>query len=174
MRRYTIPGRDGELSAGNCGRNWIWYRNYAEGSKELEEILTDTAMQQHRHSIAPGQSRAEVWARQKRLAEEVLDKTSAQVVQKTKQPFLQAITEVLPQQACFLNQRLLLVGDAFATLRPLSGLGTGQAARSAILLKEVMLQQKTWEEYEVEVMQTAHAFGQIGVAREKALGLGVI
>lgn len=56
---------------------------------------------------------------------------------------------------------MLLAGDALATLRPMSGLGLNAAARSAIMLLEVLEGKMSTEEWEKET---------VGFAQKARLG----
>ena len=147
-RRYTVPRKDGSLDLKNRLRNWVWYCNYAEDSKELRDVMTDCVMNQHRFSLPRGKMREQVWKRQKNLAQELLDPHSAELIQRTEQPFIQTITEALSRRASFFDGKLLLVGNALAMLRPLSGQDANQSPRSAVLLKQVLQGRISMQEWE--------------------------
>ena len=170
MRRYTIPGKDGSLD--KRLRNWVWYRNFAEDGGELRDVLLDCKQRNHKSSLPPGTLRKDVWERQRRLAQEVLDAHSAELVSKTTKPFFQAITEVIPEKASFCDGRLLIVGDALAVIRPLSGMGTGQAANSALLWKRVLLDEIELDDWERAVLEYAKNANMFGIAREQKVRLG--
>jgi 2-polyprenyl-6-methoxyphenol hydroxylase-like FAD-dependent oxidoreductase len=134
--------------------------------------MTDCEMNQHRFSLPLGKMRQQVWKRQQRLAQELLDTRSSELIQKTEHPFIQAITEALSPRASFFDGKVLLVGDALATLRPLSGQGTNQSARSAMLLKKVLqgrMRLREWEQSCLEYVQSANQFG---IDRERTAQLG--
>ena len=155
-------------------RNWVWYRNYAENCPELKEVLIDRNGYRHQYALPLDTIREEVWRRQQRLAQELLDIESADLVLRTKRPFFQAITEVIPEQAVFCDGKLLLVGDALAVLRPLSGQGTSQAAYSALLLKEVLRGETGIEEWQDKVLRHARQANELGLERERILELGEV
>lgn len=135
--------------------------------------MTDCEMIRHQFSLPTGKVRDQVWRRQKRLAQDLLDPHSAELVEKTEQPFLQSVTEVMSPRASFYDGKLLLVGDALATLRPLSGQGTNQSARSALLLKDVLDGRLTVRQWEKSCLEYAQGANQFGIGREKALQLGL-
>lgn len=172
--RYTIPGKNGSIEVDKRLRNWVWYCNYAEDSEELRDIMTDCDMIQHRFSLPLGKMREHVWIRQKELAHKLLDRHSAGLIEKTEKPFIQAITEALSPRASFFNGRLLLVGDALATLRPLSGQGTNQSARSAVMLKQVLQGRMSLQQWEQGCLQYAQSANRFGIEREKQAQLGLL
>ena len=91
---------------------------------------------------------------------------------KTKRPFFQAITEVVPGRAVYGDRKVLLVGDALAVSRPLSGQGTSQAAHSALLFAEVLGGQIGIEDWEENVLRHTREANEVGIEREQVLELG--
>ena len=150
----------------------MWYRNYTEDSAELKDILLDRNGHRHQYALPPDTIREEVWIRQQRLATGLLDPDSADLAIKTKRPFFQAITAVVPERAVFGGGKVLLVGDALAVLRPLSGQGTSQAAHSALLLKDVLGGKMGIERWEEDVLAHLRKAGELGLERERILELG--
>jgi 2-polyprenyl-6-methoxyphenol hydroxylase-like FAD-dependent oxidoreductase len=169
--RYLIPGKNGNLQPGSRYYNWAWYRQYPEGSSELQHILTDKGGKVHRNTLPIGKIRAAAVDQQKALACELLAPCTAELVVKTEQPFIQAITDVISPRASFLDGKVLLVGDALATFRPMTGLGTNQAARQALSLLEVFRGRLTLEEWEEDSLEYAQATRTIGIERERLFRL---
>jgi 2-polyprenyl-6-methoxyphenol hydroxylase-like FAD-dependent oxidoreductase len=170
--RYLIPGKNGNLEQGTRHYNWVWYRQYPEGSTELREIMTDKDGKEHRSTLPTGKMRDEVMDQQKTLARELLSPATAELVLKTKNAFIQAIADVISPRASFLDGRVLLVGDALATFRPMTGLGTNQAARQALSLFEVLAGRLSLEEWERDALEYAQATRALGIARERLFHLG--
>ena len=136
--------------------------------------MTDCQSNYHRFFLPPGRMREQVWKRQKRLAQKLLDPHSAELIHKTEQPFIQAVTKAQSPRASFLDGKLLLVGDALAILRPLSGQGTNQAARSAFLLRRVIEGRMSIQEWEKSCLNYAQDAFRFGVDREKSAELGLL
>ena len=135
---YTIPGTDGAMEPGKRLLNFVWYANFPEGSKELEEVMTDTDGKRRRITIPPGMMRPEAWEMVKKRARGRLPPQMAEMVEKTKQPFVQAITDVITPCNSFCNKKVFLVGDALAGFRPHTVASTSQAAFDVMILVEYL------------------------------------
>jgi 2-polyprenyl-6-methoxyphenol hydroxylase-like FAD-dependent oxidoreductase len=135
---YAIPAKHGILEPGKRLLNWVWYVNYTEDSPEHVDLMTDNNGKKHHLTLPAGGVRNEVWTRQKDYAREVLPPQFAELVEKTEVPFIQAITDVVPQSALLDSGRVLLIGDALAGLRPHTAMGTGRAAFDAMKLAEAI------------------------------------
>jgi flavin-dependent dehydrogenase len=154
--------------------NWVWYCKYLEASDELRDIMTDVDGKEHHFSVPIGMIRPERVDRQKTLARELLAPCVAELIRKTKEPFIQAITDVISPKAVLSNGRVLLVGDAFATLRPLAGLGLNQAAKGAMSLVEVLEGRLILDEWEQNALAFAKQARDKGIRREVIFELGSI
>lgn len=160
---YVIPGAEGTLEKGERLFNWVWYCNYPDGSGELEELMTDVEGKRHGITLPVGGMRENVWEKQKVYAAEVLPPQYAEAVQKTKQPFVQAVTDNISPANSYLEGRVLLVGDALAGFRPHTAASTGQAAFDALRLGEWMRAEIGREEYDGQVMEFARRMQAHGV-----------
>ena len=160
---YLIPGREGTLDQGRRLFNWVWYCNYEDGSKELEELMTDVHGKRHGITLPVGTMKPEVWEQQKKYAGEILPPQFAEAVQKTEQPFIQAITDVEPSKNCYMDGKVLMVGDALAGFRPHTAASTTQAAFDALRIGEWMRREIDQKEYEESVMEFAQRLQQHGV-----------
>lgn len=125
---YPIPGADGSIAPGERLINFVWYRNYLEGS-DLDELLTDTAGQRHDISLPPGTVRDAHLAELRAIAVSRLPVPFARVVCGAAQPFLQVIYDVEVPQMAF--DRVCLIGDAAFVVRPHAAAGTAKAAADA-------------------------------------------
>lgn len=123
---YVIPGENGTLEAGKRLFNWVWYCNYAEGSEELDELMTDAHGRRHAITLPVGGMTKEVLAKQKAYAKDALPPQYAEAVEKTKQPFIQAITDNISPRNSFMDGKVVLVGDALAGFRPHTAASTGK------------------------------------------------
>lgn len=107
---YVVPGTmDRPQDSTHCV-NWAWYCN-----KSLEattQLMTDKDGKTHQYTLPRGKmSDAEV-QRLRKDARQTLPEIHAEVVEKTKQPFVQLVTDSLATSNCLWDGKLLLVGDA--------------------------------------------------------------
>ena len=108
--------------------NWIWYRNINEGS-DLEWLLTDRTGVLRQLSVAAGSVRQQAIDEMKLESESILSPSFAEIVNKTKEPFIQVIVDLeVPQMAL---GRVCLIGDAAFVARPHAAAGTAKAADDA-------------------------------------------
>ena len=160
---YIIPGAGGTLEKGKRLFNWVWYCNYEDGSDELEELMTDINSKRHPITLPVGSMQPQVWEKQKKHAADVLPPQFAEAVEKTKQPFIQAITDVISPQNSLMDGKVLLVGDAVAGFRPHTAASTSQAAFDALMLGDWMTGKIDAEEYNSSLMDYAQRLQKQGV-----------
>ena len=166
---YTIPGKNGSLEKGQRLVNWVWYWNCEDEGEEYREIMTDSDGNFHRFTLPTGgKMSSQVWEKQKQRARDILPPQFAEIVEKTKHPFVQAITDVEPpargtQVGRLLNGKAALVGDALAGFRPHTAASTSQAAFDALFLERVFSGEIDWKEYERRVLEFAWGWQQRGV-----------
>ena len=160
---YLIPGANGALEQGQRLFNWVWYCNYNAGSSELEELMTDKHGKRHPITLPVGTMQPQVWEQQKAYASEVLPPQFAEAIQKTQQPFIQAITDVISPNNCFMDGKVLLVGDALAGFRPHTAASTSQAAFDAMMLGEWMTGHISRKGYDERLMEYAQELQHRGV-----------
>ena len=135
---YVIPGESGSLDLGKRLINWVWYCNYPLDSTEYQGLMTDSDGKTHHVTLPIGKMREEILQQQRQHAMEVLPPQFAEIVCATKQPFIQAITDVISPRNSFFDGKLLLIGDAVAGFRPHTAASTSQAAFDAQKLNELM------------------------------------
>jgi len=166
---YTIPGKNGTTKPGERLLNWVWYVNYKEESPEDVELMTDNEGKRHHITLPPGGIKEDVWKRQKEMAKQMLPPQFAELVDKTKVPFIQAITDVIAPSAMLDGGRLLLLGDALAGFRPHTAASTNQAALDAMKLASAVERLlkgggiEVLQEWEDEVMEYGKAMQKHGV-----------
>ena len=132
---YPIPGPDGSIVPGERLINFVWYRNYLEGS-DLDELLTDPAGQRRDTSLPPGAVREPHVAELRAVASSRLPEPIARVVCSTAQPFLQVIYDIDVPRMAF--GRVCLIGDAAFVVRPHAAAGTAKAAADAWALADAL------------------------------------
>jgi 2,6-dihydroxypyridine 3-monooxygenase len=125
---YPIPGPDGSVRPGERLINFVWYRNYLEGS-ELDHLMTDCNGNSHEVSLPPGTARVEHIAEMRATAGARLPTRLAEVVLAARQPFVQVIVEKETPRMAF--GRVCLLGDAAFVVRPHAAAGTAKAAADA-------------------------------------------
>lgn len=160
---YLIPGENGTLRKGERLVNWVWYCNYAEGSAEHEDLMTDTEGKRHAVTLPVGGMKESVWTGQKKYAREVLPPQFAEVVNKTSHPFVQAITDNIAPENEFLDGKVLLVGDALAGFRPHTAASTGQGAFDALTMADLVQGKIGRREYREKVLSYAKEVQRHGV-----------
>lgn len=102
-----------------------------------------------------------VWAKKRNRGTATLTKPFAELLEKTTDPFISAIRESAASKAVFYDGKLILVGDAFALIRPHSGSSTNQAARQALDLADVFKgtsDLSAWEKSSIEYAESSSAF----------------
>jgi len=133
--------------------------------------MTDNKNKYHRYTLPIGKMAPDVWEHQKALARKNLSPLFAELITKVKRPFIQVITDLISPNAVFFQGKVLLVGDALATLRPSSALGTNQAARSAMNLVAVLEGAMSFEEWEKRSLEFAQMARNVGIQREALFNL---
>jgi len=132
---YPIPALDGSVVPGRRLANFVWYRNYAAGN-ELDDLMTDRDGVRRDLALPPGAAREAHLHELRTVAAAQLAPQFAEVVQRTKLPFVQAIFDIEVDQMAF--GRVCLIGDAAFALRPHAAAGTAKAAADAWALAEAL------------------------------------
>ena len=128
---YFIPGADAATEDGARHLNWVWYVRVSEGP-ELERLLTDKSGALHEASVGAGMVPAERVREVHALAARELHPRFVELVQRTQDPFIQAIIDLTVTRMAL--GRVCLVGDAAFVLRPHPGAATAKAAADAMTL----------------------------------------
>jgi 2,6-dihydroxypyridine 3-monooxygenase len=132
---YPIPGLDGSVKPGERLVNFVWYRNYLEGS-DLDHVLTDASGQKRDISLPPGAASAQHVAEVRAVAAARLPEAIARVVCSTAQPFLQVVYDIEVPRMAF--GRVCLIGDAAFSVRPHAAAGTAKAAADGWSLADAL------------------------------------
>ena len=131
---YPIPALDGSVVPGRRLANFVWYRNYA--GDELDDLMTDRNGVRRDLTLPPGAAREAHLRELRAVAAAQLAPQFAEVVQRTKLPFVQVIFDIEVDQMAF--GRVCLIGDAAFALRPHAAAGTAKAAADAWALAEAL------------------------------------
>lgn len=152
--RYHVPSEGGSLEPEDCQFIWIWYENMAEDADEYRELFTGASGKRYWTTIPRGEIQPKLWSR-KRERGESLSAPFSELLAKTPDPLLSVVREWSSPRAVFHDGNLLLVGDAFALLRPHVGLSTNQAAMQALGLAEVFNGKCSMAEWETKSLAYA-------------------
>jgi len=131
---YLVPARDGDIRVGHRDCNLVWYRPADE--EALADLCTDAQGRQHDGSIPPPLIRPEVVAGLREFARAELPPSLFDVVDRTEQPFFQAIHDLASPHVVF--GRVAVLGDAAFVARPHVGAGVTKAALDAVCLAEAI------------------------------------
>ncbi len=135
MLEYKVPGIDGGTRVGERRYNWLWYLKAAPG-EPLEALLTDNTGRRREHAIPPGALCPRQDQAFRRLAETRLNPAFLELVQQTKEIFVQSILDLRVPRMVF--DRVMLVGDAAFIPRPHTAGSTAKAATDALTLAKVL------------------------------------
>lgn len=160
---YLIPGKEGTVEPGQRLVNFVYYTNFPEGSQDLEEIMTDKDGQRRHITMPPGMMSPEAWEKQKQIAKERLPPQFAEIVCKTQQPFVQAVTDCIAPTNEYMDGKVILVGDALAGFRPHTVASTSQACFDAMVLADHFAGRVSWEEWKKQTMGFARYIQKRGV-----------
>jgi len=122
---YPIPGLDGSVEPGQRLINFVWYRNYLAGG-DVDSLLTDRNGERRDLSIPPGLAADHHVAEMRATASARLPGQLAEVVDVTKEPFVQVVYDIDVERMAF--GRVCLLGDAAFSVRPHAAAGTAKAA----------------------------------------------
>jgi 2,6-dihydroxypyridine 3-monooxygenase len=115
--------------------NFVWYRNYLQGS-DLDDLLLDESEQRREISVPPGAVSERHVAEMRAVAGARLPAPIARVVGSVAQPFLQVVYDIEVPRMAF--GRVCLLGDAAFVVRPHAAAGTAKAAADAWALAEAI------------------------------------
>jgi 2-polyprenyl-6-methoxyphenol hydroxylase-like FAD-dependent oxidoreductase len=160
---YLIPGKSGTVEPGERFINFVYYTNFPEGSPGLEEIMTDKDGVRHHITMPPGLTDPKAWEKQRAVAKERLAPQFAEIVRETKNPFVQAVTDVINPKNEYLNGKVVLIGDALAGFRPHTVASTSQAAFDAMIFADYIEGKISREQWKKETMGYARYIQKRGV-----------
>ena len=129
---YPVAGRGNTTARGQRRYNFVWYR--PADAQALQALLSDADGEHHPQGIAPNQVSWRQIAAMREAARGLLAPQFAEIIEKTAQPFVQPIQDVMSTQLAF--GRVALMGDAAFVARPHVGMGVTKAAQDAVALSD--------------------------------------
>lgn len=130
---YPVVGEHNSASSDQRRYNFVWYRP-ADQKMKLPWLLTDMAGNMNGTSVAPNMIREEVITEMRDAARTLLSPQFAELVEKTKKPFIQPIYDLTTSSMA--HGRVAIIGDAAFVARPHVGMGVTKAAIDATVLAE--------------------------------------
>lgn len=163
----TVPGSGDDVRYGHRRIYFIWYRPVSRD--RLVEMFTDATGKNHGVSIPPPLIRPEFPAEVKSEAYKLLPACIAEVINRTPQILLQAVSDLQTPKMVF--GRVALMGDAAFIARPHTAAGVSKAALDAQCLADELTASdgdvsRALASYEGQRM----AFGQKLCAHSRYLG----
>lgn len=107
---YVVPGNDDHPDESTHCVNWLLYCN--KTADEIQQVLTDKDGKLHQFSLPRGKMSDTELEKLWQEAEETLPDIHVDLVKRTKDPFVQLVTDSLTTNNAFWDGRILLVGDA--------------------------------------------------------------
>jgi 2-polyprenyl-6-methoxyphenol hydroxylase-like FAD-dependent oxidoreductase len=160
---YLIPSETGDTGVGQRRLNWVWYWNLTEA--ELDTLLTDANGVRRAYAIPPGALHPERESKQRKIAERVLPPAFKELIRATKEPFVQAIMDLVCPQLVF--NRAILMGDASFVIRPHTAASTSKGIANAFALvgelagkQELSESLDHWQRSELNRGQRLMSYGQ--------------
>jgi 2-polyprenyl-6-methoxyphenol hydroxylase-like FAD-dependent oxidoreductase len=132
---YPVAGAGNATQPGQRRYNFVWYRP-ADQAGELRNLMTDADGMHHAGGIAPNKVSWREIARMREAARSLLAPQWAEVIEKTAQPFLQPIHDLMSERLAF--DRIALMGDAAFVARPHVGMGVTKAGDDALALARAL------------------------------------
>ena len=133
MIGYPVAGPGNTTRPGARRYNFVWYRP-ADEAVTLKRLMTDADGLHHPGGIAPQQVSWREIAAMREAGRKLLAPQWAEVLEKTAQPFLQAIHDLASERLAF--GRVALMGDAAFVARPHVGMGVTKAGEDALALAD--------------------------------------
>jgi 2-polyprenyl-6-methoxyphenol hydroxylase-like FAD-dependent oxidoreductase len=164
---YPVAGPGNRTEPGHRAWNFVWYRPAAPGAR-LAELMTDADGVHHPQGIPPNKVSGREIARMREDARRLAAPVLAEVIEKTAQPFLQPIHDLMSDQIA--QHRVALLGDAAFVARPHVGMGVTKAMQDAVALVESLGHHGATPAALQAYAQARFAAGQDAVQRSRRLG----
>ncbi|OAL27233.1 hypothetical protein AYO20_09831 [Fonsecaea nubica] len=133
MLSYTVPASKVGPPDSHKLVNWGWYMKKTD--EELAELMTDVNSVRHCFTLPPGGMCTRLADEMRAQAQSELSPQFAEAVAKTRNPFVQVITDSLALENTFRGGKVMLLGDAAAGQRPHPASAVTQACLHAQLLR---------------------------------------
>jgi 2-polyprenyl-6-methoxyphenol hydroxylase-like FAD-dependent oxidoreductase len=132
---YPVAGHGNDTRRGKRRWNFVWYRA-ADPDHVLPDLMTDADGTHYPLGIPPNKVSWKHVAAMREASRSLLAPQFAEILEKTAQPFLQPIYDVLSPRLAF--DRIALMGDAAFVARPHVGMGVTKAAEDAMALSDAI------------------------------------
>jgi 2-polyprenyl-6-methoxyphenol hydroxylase-like FAD-dependent oxidoreductase len=165
---YPVAGQQNATARGQRRYNFVWYRA-ADEQSTLRELLTDADGDLHEAGIPPHKVSWRQVAAMREAGRRLLAPQFAEILEKTAQPFLQPIHDLVSPRLA--HGRVALMGDAAFVARPHVGMGVTKAAEDAMALADALKDHggqvpAAWQAYEAQRLGP----GTAAVQRARMLG----
>lgn len=131
---YPVAGLGNTTVRGKRRYNFVWYR--PADAQALQALLSDADGTHYPQGIAPNKVSWRQIAAMREAARGLLAPQFAEIIEKTAQPFVQPIQDLMSSRLAF--GRVALMGDAAFVARPHVGMGVTKAAQDAVALTEAI------------------------------------
>ncbi|HBE68001.1 MAG TPA: 2-polyprenyl-6-methoxyphenol hydroxylase, partial [Planctomycetaceae bacterium] len=164
MLGYLVPGDNNDTREGHRYYNWVWYRTAVRD--RLSDIMTDQDGRDRGFAMPEGKLSDQWRDHVYQEASDLLPPAFAETVHATKQPFAQAIRDLVVDS--MVKERVVLLGDAAFIPRPHTAASTSKAAANSIALAESLsgvgfdgidAALRQWEQPQLELGRYLHAQG---------------
>lgn len=135
MVGYPVAGFTRSTRAGERCYNFVWYRPVEE-TRGLPDLCTDVNGHTHDMAVPPPLLRPELVREARESARAAIAPQFAEVVERAREPFFQAIFDLACPRTTF--GRVALLGDAAFVARPHVGMGVTKAAGDAMALADAL------------------------------------
>jgi 2-polyprenyl-6-methoxyphenol hydroxylase-like FAD-dependent oxidoreductase len=132
--------------------------------QQLTETLTDVNGKVHQTTVPRGKISPAVWQRVVGRKTSVMNPHFIDLMESIEEPFVSAIGDFQGHKSLFYNNKLMLVGDAFALCRPHGGGSTSQAAFQAQKLMQCLRSELTIEQWEEICLDSAEKAARFSLA----------
>lgn len=165
---YPVAGQHNATVRGQRRYNFVWYRA-ADEAGTLRALMTDADGEHHEAGIPPQKVSWREIAAMREAGRALLAPQLAEILEKTAQPFLQPIHDLLSPRLA--HGRIALMGDAAFVARPHVGMGVTKAAEDAMALCDALAGcggdvSAAWRDYEAQRLGP----GTAAVQRSRMLG----
>lgn len=164
MLVYLIPGAGADARPGHRQVNWVWYIHATK--EDLARLLTDRNGRQHHNSLPMGSVTEESLVGLRTLGQREVHPRMAELIELTRDPFIQKIVDVVVPRTVF--GRACLLGDSAFVVRPHTAGATAKAARDAMLLVDDLVHakgdvKKALPNFQAAQLNYGHKLYQYGV-----------
>jgi 2-polyprenyl-6-methoxyphenol hydroxylase-like FAD-dependent oxidoreductase len=132
---YPVAGSGNDTSIGRRAYNFVWYRAMPVG-QQLSAVLTDADGIHYPQGIPPHKIDWRQIAKMREESRRLLAPQFAEIIEKTPQPFLQPIFDLISDT--LVDGRVALMGDASFVARPHIGMGVLKASEDASALADAI------------------------------------